>query len=59
MSTANHEALYATCHDEAWEAFQTHNKLTDSMMSELVQISPSTLDHIDRQAWRRFQDRLI
>ena len=29
MSTTNNEALYEMCHDEAWEEFRKHNKLTD------------------------------
>ena len=58
MSTTNNEALYETCHDEAWEEFQSHNKLTDALMYELVQVSPITLDHIDNLAWIKYQDRL-
>tara|TARA_A200000159_G_C7032843_1_gene218767 strand:+ start:365 stop:529 length:165 start_codon:yes stop_codon:yes gene_type:complete len=54
MSTANHEALYATCHDEAWEEYQRVYKLKDNeMLGEYV------LDAIDTLAWKRYQDRLI
>ena len=60
MSTTNNEALYETCHDEAWEEFRKHNKLTDDQLYALCERSPSgTLDAIDNMAWRRYQDRLI
>ena len=56
MSTLHHEALYETCHDEAWEEFRQHNKLTEEMMEELCSFSTGTLDCIDRLAWKKFQD---
>ena len=43
MSTLHHEALYETCHDEAWEEFRQHNKLTDEIMSELCSFSTGTI----------------
>ena len=37
MSTTNNEALYATCHDEAWEEYQRVYKLKDNeMLGEYV-----------------------
>ena len=56
MSTLHHEALYETCHDEAWEEFRIHNKLTDDQLYALCERFPTgTLDAIDAMAWKKFQ----
>ena len=57
MSTLNHEALYETCHDEAWEEYRIQNKLTDDQLYALCEKSPTgTLDAIDAIAYRKYQD---
>jgi hypothetical protein len=56
MSVLHHEALYETCFDECFEEFRVHNKLTHDMMAELCSFSVGTLDHIERRAWKKFQD---
>ena len=35
MSSLHHEALMECCHDEAWEEFRIHNKLTEDQLNEL------------------------
>ena len=55
MSTANHEALMEVCHDEAWEQFRVHNKLTPDMMEELCSFSVGTVQHIERTARKMFE----
>ena len=58
MSTANHEALMEVCHDEAWEEFRKHNKLTDDELNELCWRQESgTLVAIERKAQQMFEDR--
>ena len=56
MSTLQNEMILENCFDESWEEFRQHNKLTDEMMSELCSFSTGTLDHIERKAWKKFQD---
>lgn len=47
-----------TCHDEAWEAFRIHNKLTDDQLNELCWRQESgTLLAIEKQAQRLFDQR--
>ena len=58
MSTLHHEALMEMCHDEAWEAFRIHNKLTDDQLNELCWRQESgTLLAIEKQAQRLFDQR--
>ena len=58
MSTANQEALMEQCHDEAWEEFRLHNKLTDDQLNELCFRQESgTLVAIERKAQQMFEDR--
>ena len=45
-----------TCFDEAWENFRVHNKLTVEMMEELCSFSPGTVNAVERQAQRMFDD---
>ena len=57
MSTLHHEALMEQCHDEAWENFRIHNKLTDDQLNELCWRQESgTLLAIEKQAQRMFDD---
>ena len=47
MSTLHHESLMETCHDEAWENFRIHNKLTEDQLNELCWRNPDlSLIHI-------------
>lgn len=60
MSTLHHEALMEMCHDEAWEAFRVHNKLTDDELNELCWRNPDcsgTLPAIEKEAQRLFDER--
>ena len=46
------------CHDEAWEEFRKHNKLTDDELNELCwRQSSGTLVAIERKAQQMFEDR--
>ena len=57
MSTLHHEALIETLHDEVWEEFRIHNKLTDDQLNELCWRNQSgTLDAIERETNKRFED---
>ncbi len=57
MSTLHHESILETCFDEAWESFRVHNKLTVEMMEELCSFSKGTVDAIERQAQKLFDER--
>ena len=55
MSSLHHESLMETCHDEAWEEFRIHNKLTEDQLNELCWRQTSgTLLAIEKQAQRKF-----
>ena len=55
MSTLHHESLMGTCHDEAWEEFRIHNKLTEDQLTELCWRQESgSLLAIEKQAQRKF-----
>ena len=55
MSSLHHEALLETCHDEAWEEFRIHNKLTEDQLNELCWRQESgSLLAIEKQAQRKF-----
>ena len=57
MSTLHHETLMETCHDEAWEEFRIHNKLTEDQLNELCWRQTSgTLVAIERKARQKFED---
>ncbi len=57
MSSLHHEALMETCHDEAWEEFRIHNKLTEDQLNELCWRQTSgTLLAIERKARQKFDD---
>ena len=59
MLSLHHEALLETCHDEAWEEFRVHNKLTDDQLNELCWMNPNgsgTLDAINQMAFKKFED---
>ena len=57
MSSLHHEALLETCHDEAWEEFRIHNKLTEDQLNELCWRQTSgTLIAIERKARQKFED---
>ena len=57
MSTLHHESILETCFDEAWESFRVHNNLTVEMMEELCSFSKGTVDAIERQAQKLFDER--
>ena len=58
MSSINHEALMEECHDQAWEEFRVHNKLTDDELNELCcRQTSGTLVAIERKAQQMFEDR--
>ncbi len=58
MSTLHHESLMEQCHDEAWEAFRKHNKLTEDQLNELCCRQESgTLLAIEKQAQRLFDEK--
>ena len=47
-----------TCHDEAWEEFRKHNKLTEDQLNELCWRQTSgTLVAIERKAQQMFEAR--
>jgi hypothetical protein len=47
-----------TCHDEAWEEFRIHNKLTEDQLNELCWRQTSgTLVAIERKAQQMFEAR--
>ena len=56
MSTLHHESLLDTCFDEAWENFREHNKLTVDELNWLCNNTLGTLDAIEKQARRLFED---
>ena len=56
MSTLHHESLMETCFDEAWENFRVHNKLTVEQMEELCSFSSGTVNAVERQAQKMFDD---
>ena len=57
MSTFHQESLKETCHDEAWEEFRIHNKLTEDQLNELCWRQTSgTLIAIERKAQQKFED---
>ena len=56
MSTLHHESLLDTCFDEAWENFRDHNKLTVDELNWLCNNTLGTLDAIEKQARRMFED---
>jgi hypothetical protein len=57
MSTLHHESLLEQCHDEAWEEFRKHNKLTEDQLNELCWRQTSgTLVAIERKAQQMFED---
>ena len=57
MSSLHHEALLETCHDQAWEEFRVHNKLTEDQLNELCWRQTSgTLIAIERKAQKMFED---
>tara|TARA_B100000902_G_scaffold216335_1_gene205675 strand:+ start:936 stop:1118 length:183 start_codon:yes stop_codon:yes gene_type:complete len=57
MSTLHHEALIETLHDEVWEEFRIHNKLTDDQLNELCWANESgTLLAIEKEVEKRFED---
>tara|TARA_B100001029_G_C14982833_1_gene407089 strand:- start:3 stop:185 length:183 start_codon:yes stop_codon:yes gene_type:complete len=57
MSSLHHEALMECCHDEAWEEFRIHNKLTEDQLNELCWRQTSgTLVAIERKARQKFED---
>ena len=57
MSSLHHEALMECCHDEAWEEFRIHNKLTEDQFNELCWRQTSgTLVAIERKAQQKFED---
>ena len=56
MSTLHHESLLETCFDEAWENFRTHNKLTEDELNWLTNNTLGTIDAIEKQARRLFDN---
>ena len=57
MSVLHHEALIETLHDEVWEEFRIHNKLTDDQLNELCWANESgTLLAIEKEVEKRFED---
>ncbi len=57
MSTLQNESILETLHDEVWEEFRIHNKLTDDQLNELCwQNESGTLLAIQREVERRFED---
>ena len=57
MSSLHHEAFMECCHDEAWEEFRIHNKLTEDQLNELCWRQTSgTLLAIERKARQKFED---
>ena len=57
MSTLHHETILETLHDEVWEEFRIHNKLTDDQLNELCWANESgTLLAIETETNKRFED---
>ena len=57
MSCLNNEALIETLHDEVWEEFRIHNKLTDDQLNELCFANESgTLLAIETETNKRFEN---
>ena len=56
MSTLHHESLLDTCFDEECENFRDHNKLTVDELNWLCNNTLGTLDAIEKQARRLFED---
>ena len=57
MSCLQNEMLLEQCHDEAWEEFRIHNKLTEDQLNELCWRQTSgTLVAIERKAQQKFED---
>jgi len=57
MSNIHNEALLETLHDEVWEEFRIHNKLTDDQLNELCwQNESGTLLAIQKEVERRFEN---
>ena len=57
MSCLANEALLETLHDEVWEEFRIHNKLTDDQLNELCFANESgTLLAIETETNKRFED---
>ena len=56
MSCLQNEQLLEQCFDDAWESFRVHNKLTVAMMEELCSFSAGTVNAIERNAQKMFDD---
>ena len=57
MSTLQNESILETLHDEVWEEFRIHNKLTDDQLNELCWANESgTLLAIEKEVEKRFED---
>ena len=56
MSTLQNEMILENCFDEAWESFRTHNQLTVDELNWLCNNTLGTLDAIEKQARRLFED---
>ena len=56
MSTMQNEMILENCFDEAWENFRTHNKLTEDELNWLTNNTLGTMDAIERQARRLFDN---
>ena len=56
MSTLQNEMILENCFDEAWESFRVHNKLTVDEMTELCDFSEGTVNAIERNAQKMFDD---
>ena len=50
------EMILENCFDEAWENFRVHNKLTEDELNWLTNNTLGTLDAIERQARRLFDN---
>ena len=48
--------ILENCFDEAWESFRVHNKLTVDEMTELCSFSKGTVNAIERNAMKMFED---
>ena len=56
MSTLQNEMILENCFDEAWESFRVSNKLTVDEMTELCSFSKGTVNAIERNAMKMFED---
>ena len=56
MSTLQNEMILENSFDEAWESFRVSNKLTVDEMTELCDFSEGTLNAIERNAQKMFDD---